>query len=396
LSHKGIKYTEIQRTYKKFFVQLLLLELLWFHTSKTKIILPCNATCIICRQTNSILHFNQSGTAMHPVKCLSKVVLLLVVLQCSVLCAFSQNISWIKGLWNEYSGMPYKIPPVKCINALQITTVADSTFTGLQTTYFTTDTTIQITYACSGLLTKNKKQFYRGKVLYKKNSNQHGYKWNECAGCDARLCSLYVEQDKIILLIKTDSCDSACNGTITYYRNLNDFDSITQRRLISLYSKPQYSSLLTAYTLTKTNKDGVAATAQHDTLTVNKSVTDNALPPVLRERKNKLAQTLQITAPYIEVILLDDAEIDGDIVSLYHNNEEVINHKTLGKEVIKYSFKADKQHTYHELVLVAENLGSIPPNTALMRIRAGDKKYELTTRANLQENAKVIIEYTGE
>ena len=93
---------------------------------------------------------------------------------------------------------------------------------------------------------------------------------------------------------------------------------------------------------------------------------------------------------------LSPAEIDGDIVSLYHNNEEVISHKTLGKEVIKYSFKADKQHTYHELVLVAENLGSIPPNTALMRIRAGEKKYELTTRANLQENAKVIIEYTGE
>jgi hypothetical protein len=333
---------------------------------------------------------------MHPIKYLSKAALLFVVLHCSVLCAFSQNLSWIKGLWNEYSGTPYCLPPVKCINALQIGTVADSTFTGLQTTYFAVDTTIQISYACSGVLTHKRTTFYRGNVIYKNNSHEAAYEWNECSACDAHLCSLYVEQEKIILLIETDNCDSACNGKVAYYRDLHDFDSITKKRLISLYSKPQYSSLGSSYAIINTHKKNVTTAQPDDTLEANEPFTDGALPPLLRERKNKLAQTLHITAPYIEVILLDDAEIDGDIVSLYHNNEEVISHKTLGKEVIKYSFKADKQHTYHELVLVAENLGSIPPNTALMRIRAGEKKYELTTRANLQENAKVIIEYTGE
>jgi hypothetical protein len=155
------------------------------------------------------------------------------------------------------------------------------------------------------------------------------------------------------------------------------------------------TTILASYTSANTNTKAPASQTLTNLPGKDSSGNTSNLPPLLRERTNKLMQTVQITAPYIEVILLDDAEIDGDIISLYYNNEEVISHKTLGREVIKYSFKADAAHTHHELVLVAENLGSIPPNTALMRIRAGDKKYELTTRANMHENAKVIVEYTG-
>ncbi|TKK70744.1 hypothetical protein FC093_03360 [Ilyomonas limi] len=335
---------------------------------------------------------------MPATKLLVRVILLCIVLQGSSVGTFCQDISWMKGIWKGHSGTPFLVPPVQCINTLQITTADDSTFNGIQTTYFAKDTNIRKMYACNGLLTQSKKQFYRGDVVYKKDSNHRGYEWNDCAGYKAGFCSLYVEEEKIILLVTTNTGDSACNSTVAYYRDLSSFNNITQQQLISLYGKLRYSSLITSssYKLINTHKKNVATLDQQDTLQTDVSLNINALPTVLHERKNKLAQTLQITSPYIEVILLDDAEIDGDIVSLYHNNVEVLSHKTLGKEVIKYSFKADKQHTYHELVLVAENLGSIPPNTALMRIRAGNKKYELTTRANLQENAKVIIEYTGE
>jgi len=330
-----------------------------------------------------------------------KAALLLTFLHGSYVHAFSQDISWMKGLWKEYSGTPYKVPPVKCVNTLQITAVADSAFTGIQTTFFAADTTVRTMYACSGLLTQNNKQFRRGDLVYKKNSNHAGYEWNDCANCDARTYSLYIEHDKLILHIATNNCDSVCNGTIAYYRNLNAFDSTIKQQLLSFYNSSQHdtSSSYSCYTFIYTNKISTATSSQNDennATATDASLNISTLPVALRERTNKLAKTLQITSPYIEVILLDDAEIDGDIVSLYDNNEEVLSHKTLGREVIKYSIKADKQHAYHEIILVAENLGSIPPNTALMRIRAGDKKYELTTRANMHENAKVVIEYTGE
>jgi hypothetical protein len=303
----------------------------------------------------------------------------------------------MKGLWKEENGMPYHVPPVKCMNTLEIAAVADSSFTGLQTTFFAADTTVKVTYACNGLLSKNCALFHRGDQIYKKNSNHVGLEWNNCGICDARICSLYVEHDKIFLLLSTKDCDSICNGTITYYRDLDDLDKLTKQQLTKLYYKQEYGSVPVSYThINNTYQISTDLPDQNNRSESSPLLRNDAPSSILRGRTNKLEQILQISSPYIEVVLLDDAEIDGDIVSLYDNNEEVISHKTLGKEVIKYRINADKQHARHEIVLVAENLGSIPPNTALMRIRAGDKKYELTTRANMHENAEVVIEYTGE
>jgi len=50
----------------------------------------------------------------------------------------------------------------------------------------------------------------------------------------------------------------------------------------------------------------------------------------------------------------------------------------------------------HEFILVANNLGRIPPNTALMRITAGLKVYELFASTSLSENASVVIIYSGD
>ncbi|MGP2478125.1 hypothetical protein, partial [Listeria monocytogenes] len=47
----------------------------------------------------------------------------------------------------------------------------------------------------------------------------------------------------------------------------------------------------------------------------------------------------------------------------------------------------------HELIIVAENLGDIPPNTALMVVAAGKKRYEVFLSSTEERNAKVIIEY---
>ena len=43
--------------------------------------------------------------------------------------------------------------------------------------------------------------------------------------------------------------------------------------------------------------------------------------------------------------------------------------------------------------MLAENLGEIPPNTALMVITAGKERYEVFLSSDEQRNAKVIINY---
>jgi hypothetical protein len=43
--------------------------------------------------------------------------------------------------------------------------------------------------------------------------------------------------------------------------------------------------------------------------------------------------------------------------------------------------------------MVGENLGSIPPNTALMIVTAGNKRYQLYLTSDNQKNAMVRFVY---
>jgi hypothetical protein len=44
-----------------------------------------------------------------------------------------------------------------------------------------------------------------------------------------------------------------------------------------------------------------------------------------------------------------------------------------------------------QLVLFAENLGTIPPNTGLLTVRDGDEIYQVRFSADLQKNASITF-----
>ena len=50
-------------------------------------------------------------------------------------------------------------------------------------------------------------------------------------------------------------------------------------------------------------------------------------------------------------------------------------------------------NTDYELMMYAENLGRIPPNTSLMIVTAGKKRYEMRISSNEQKNAVVRFRY---
>jgi hypothetical protein len=53
----------------------------------------------------------------------------------------------------------------------------------------------------------------------------------------------------------------------------------------------------------------------------------------------------------------------------------------------------DESKSTHEVVMVADNEGDIPPNTSLMIVKAGDQQYEVRISSNEQKNAVVIFKY---
>lgn len=116
-------------------------------------------------------------------------------------------------------------------------------------------------------------------------------------------------------------------------------------------------------------------------------------PEILKKRENDLVKTITTSAKEFKIELYDNGEIDGDRISVYHNNQLIVSNKTLSDKPISFTIHADENSPGHDFVMVAENLGSIPPNTSLMIITAGDKRYELFVTSTEQKNAVVRIQY---
>ncbi|ULQ54005.1 hypothetical protein [Flavihumibacter fluvii] len=117
------------------------------------------------------------------------------------------------------------------------------------------------------------------------------------------------------------------------------------------------------------------------------------VPPVLRNRENELVKTITVNTREIIVSLYDNGTIDKDTVSVYLNKKQVVFNKMLSLSPITLTIQLDDDNDYQELVMVAENLGEIPPNTSLMVVKAGNQQFEVRITSTEQKNAVVVFKY---
>ncbi|HQX71536.1 MAG TPA: hypothetical protein PK298_01470 [Chitinophagaceae bacterium] len=117
------------------------------------------------------------------------------------------------------------------------------------------------------------------------------------------------------------------------------------------------------------------------------------LPPSLTKRKAELVKEIKVDTGSIKIDFYDNGQIDGDTISVYVNNMPVVSNRMLKTQPISVSIKIDNIRTMQEVIMVGENLGSIPPNTALMIVTAGNKRYQLYLTSDEQKNAMVRFLY---
>lgn len=89
----------------------------------------------------------------------------------------------------------------------------------------------------------------------------------------------------------------------------------------------------------------------------------------------------------------DNAEIDDDTISVLVNNKVIISNQRLSTKPITTYVKVDLQNTFQEVEMIAQNLGKIPPNTALLIVTAGTKRYRLYLTSTETKSAKVRFIY---
>jgi hypothetical protein len=109
------------------------------------------------------------------------------------------------------------------------------------------------------------------------------------------------------------------------------------------------------------------------------------------QRKTFLINEIPIESDSLRLTFYDNGDIDGDSISVYYNKVPVLTKQALSAQGVNLYLKLDPLTKVHELSMFAENLGSIPPNTALMVIYDGNTRHEVFMTSSLSLNATVIL-----
>ncbi len=117
----------------------------------------------------------------------------------------------------------------------------------------------------------------------------------------------------------------------------------------------------------------------------------DALPTVVAARKNKTVNEINFKSDSLTIALYDNGIVDGDTVSLFLNGVNILSKQKLKESATKKTIYTTAMPDSIELVLFAENLGSIPPNTGLMIIRDGEIEYQIRFSADLNQNATIRL-----
>jgi len=115
----------------------------------------------------------------------------------------------------------------------------------------------------------------------------------------------------------------------------------------------------------------------------------------IKESAFKEIPEIAVDTGEIRLDFYDNGEIDGDSISVVVNNKVVLTHEKLGAKPITTFLKIDLHNKFQEIEMIAENLGSIPPNTAMLIITAGDKRYRLFLTSTEAKSARVRFVYEG-
>jgi hypothetical protein len=93
----------------------------------------------------------------------------------------------------------------------------------------------------------------------------------------------------------------------------------------------------------------------------------------------------------IELRFYDNAEIDGDSISLFLNGKLWQSHIRLTGQAYVVRFAVADLQMENELTMVAENLGSIPPNTSYMVAENAGQRYEARLESTEGSSASIRL-----
>ena len=105
--------------------------------------------------------------------------------------------------------------------------------------------------------------------------------------------------------------------------------------------------------------------------------------------KKVFATEIPVNGDSVELHFYDNGQVDGDSISLFLNDKLIFEHIRLTDKPYSIKLAVNDLNSINELIMDAENLGSVPPNTSYMVATVGDKRY--AARLESTQGASALI-----
>lgn len=145
-------------------------------------------------------------------------------------------------------------------------------------------------------------------------------------------------------------------------------------------------------TLQKT--DSVESMVQKKDFSNSNIETPKTISPVVKgfeSRRKDIVKIITIEQPTFKLDFYDNGEIDGDSITVFYNGKIVLSHQKLTDKPISLTLSVDKNAPENIVTMYADNLGTIPPNTALMVVTDGSKRYEVRIESDTEKSGSVVF-----
>jgi|GEM_PF-5482355 len=163
--------------------------------------------------------------------------------------------------------------------------------------------------------------------------------------------------------------------------NENTFEAISDE----LFRQPQnYKKVLLGGTIEE-NKKTISPS------NVDKAVIHTPKIDPIEKRSNVESEVIESTNKLAQISVWDDKEVDGDIISIFHNGKLIQKNINLLKTPSEFSISLEEGKNV--IAMYSVSMGKTPPNSAAMKIKTGSKTYSLNLISDTEKNGTVVIYY---
>jgi len=111
----------------------------------------------------------------------------------------------------------------------------------------------------------------------------------------------------------------------------------------------------------------------------------------LTQRNAQVIKTIEVTGPSIKIEIYDNGQVDGDTVTIFMNGSLLIPAKMLTAKPITINIDVNDKEDVYDIVMFAESMGTIPPNTALMVVTTATNRYEINITSTEQTSGSIRL-----